>query len=539
MKLLVDKYHIKFPALFVFMMASYSLLGAVLDLIGLASTVTVIVWLISGLQSLFERVRDSCRACQPPEGQAQLLWSALLIYIAWVAAAALYYRHLFSFWDLMGTWLENRPVNRPVYALLHLYLFFLIVCGIYAWAITLVEISQNRKVFSDLLMIARFNTRKYQVIADMEAQHRSSSPDPSDPEAETPSVVGHVPITTSIPQEASSRRNGQGLDEDVTTAEARINEPEYQAILDSDGEAITLNPSSSSSNASSGIDESEYVDDDNDRYGLQGVRVREHLETKKQRHTHGFHPINQHRCIRGDDDDDPSGLLHAAPRFGSQFQNTKIHLKPLDIEQPQFPRNSCSSAHAESIPTAKRSFARVPITPTSPTAEAEDADTEKTDVEREKHDRKYRSSTPSTPKLPRAKTRTLPPHDEPRYSVSIPAATSLLSYGTDRNVDHCEENTGASNSNPAAHTPEHRACTTASRRLTSEPKPQASPASTPASHIRDSYPPLDQAGREAGPFWRSRDAGSAVSGDGKGSTIPVKGSFFMVANPIETAWAHS
>ena len=504
MKLLVDKYHIKFLALFVFVMTLYSLLRAVLDLIGLASTVTVIVWLISGLQPLFERVRDSCRTCQPPEGRAQLLWSALLIYIAWVAAAALYFRHLFSFWDFMGTWLENRTVNRPVYALLHLYLFFLIVCGIYAWAITLVEMVQNRKVFSDLLMIARFNTRKYQVIEDMEAQHRSFSPDPSDSEAETPSIVSNVRATTSIPQEASSRRNGQGLDEDVTSAEARINEPEYQAILDSDGEAITLTPSSSSSNASSGIDEFEYVDDDNDRYGLQGVRVREHLETKKLRHTHGFYMINQHRCIRGDDDDDPYGLYYATPRLGSQFQNTRIQPEPLDIEEPQLPRNSSSSAHAESIPTAKRSLARVPITPTSPTVEAEDADTEKTDVEREKRDRKYRSSTPSTPKLPRAKTRTLPPHDEPPCGVSIRAATSLLSYGTDRNFDHCEEITGALNSKPAAPTPEHQACTITSRRLTSEPKPQDSPASTSASHTRDSYPPLDQADREAGPFRRSR-----------------------------------
>ena len=208
-------------------MASFSLLGAVLDLVGLASTITVIVWLVSGLQPLFERVRDSCRACQPPEGRAQLLWSVVLIQVAWVAAAALYFRILSSLWDYMGTWLENRPVNRPVYALLHLYLYFLLLCGIYAWAITMVEIFQNRKVLSDLVMIARFNTGRYQVIEDAEAQHHSSSLATVDFGTETPSVVGNVRNIRSLSRDESLNRNGQKSTEDITPAEAHMNEPEH------------------------------------------------------------------------------------------------------------------------------------------------------------------------------------------------------------------------------------------------------------------------------------------------------------------------
>ena len=209
-------------------MASFSLLGAVLDLVGLASTITVIVWLVSGLQPLFERIRGSCRACQPPEGRAQLLWSAFLIQVAWVAAAALYFRILSSLWDYMGTWLENRPVYRPVYALLHLYLYFLLLCGIYALAITIVEIFQNRRVLSDLVMIARFKTGRYQVIEDTEAQHRSSSLGIIDSRTETSSVVRNVRNTGSLPRDKSLNRNGQQSTEDVAPAEPHINEPEHQ-----------------------------------------------------------------------------------------------------------------------------------------------------------------------------------------------------------------------------------------------------------------------------------------------------------------------
>lgn len=361
-------------------MASFSLLGAVLDLVGLASTITVIVWLVSGLQPLFERVRDSCRACQPPEGRAQLLWSVVLIQVAWVAAAALYFRILSSLWDYMGTWLENRPVNRPVYALLHLYLYFLLLCGIYAGAITMVEIFQNRKVLSDLVMIARFNTGRYQDIEDAEAQHHSSSLATVDFGTETPSVVGNVRNIRSLP-----RRNNNVNVPSWTiggvrnSSEAAGSSIQCQVIVDSDGDTITATPSSSSSSSSSsGIDELEYVDDDNDGCDLQGVRLREHLEAREQMNTNGLHivVINERGWVKRDNDDDPHRLYNATPRLEPQDQDAKIDLEPLDIGEPLSPCDSCS-AHAESIPTAKRSPARVPITPTSPTADGEDADTEK------------------------------------------------------------------------------------------------------------------------------------------------------------------
>lgn len=209
-------------------MVSYGLLNALLDFIGLASTVTVVVLLISGLQSLFKRVRDSCRACKPPEGRALLLCYALLILIAWVAAAALYFHNLFALWDFMGTWLDQEPFNRPLYALLHFYLFFLLVFGIYAWTITFLEIAQNRQVFNDLFMIARFNTKKSQAIEDLEAQQRgSSSTGPIDAEAETPSATGDVRETSPLLQNEGSRMNGQERNEDVAPVERRINEPEH------------------------------------------------------------------------------------------------------------------------------------------------------------------------------------------------------------------------------------------------------------------------------------------------------------------------
>lgn len=205
-------------------MAPYGLLTAVLDIITLASTVTVVVWLASGLQPLFKRARDSCRACQPPEERTLLLRTIFLVQVTWLAAASLYFRILISFWNFMGTWLEDQPVNKPVYALLHLYLFFLLIFGGYALSITVLEISLCRKVFKDFFMIVRFNRRRYQVIEDLEAQRGSSSPCPIDAGVETSSAVGNVPNANSLSQDESSGKNDQESDEDVAPAKARLNE---------------------------------------------------------------------------------------------------------------------------------------------------------------------------------------------------------------------------------------------------------------------------------------------------------------------------
>ena len=94
----------------------------------------------------------------------------------------------------------------------------------------MVEVFQNRKVLIDLVMIARFNTRRYQVIEDAEAQHRSSSLKTVDCGTETVSVVGNVHNTGSLPHGESLNRNGQVSTEDVAPTEAHINGPEHPPI---------------------------------------------------------------------------------------------------------------------------------------------------------------------------------------------------------------------------------------------------------------------------------------------------------------------
>lgn len=199
-------------------MVSYSLFDGVLDVISLASTVAVVVSLISGLQPLFKRARESCRAFQPPEGRALLLWSALFVVpTVWAAAAALYFRILYSLWDSMGALLEEQPVNRLVYTLLHLYLFFLLVFGIYAFAITALEIIRNGELLTDLVMIARFDPRRskgHRTLEDMEAQQDCSLLDPA--ETDPP-----------LPQDEDSHSNGQGSNDDIIAVAGHLDEPEY------------------------------------------------------------------------------------------------------------------------------------------------------------------------------------------------------------------------------------------------------------------------------------------------------------------------
>ena len=205
-------------------MAPYSIPNAALDFIGFANTTIVIVWLISVVQPLFERVRDSCRAGQPPapgERTIVLLTVFYLIPATWAAAAALYYRHLSLLWECMGIWLAQEPVNRLVYALLHLYLFFLLVCGLFAWAVTCFEICRNFRVSKDIFMIARFSTRRDHAIQDMEAQRESLV----DTEAETPSTGGNVRNTSSATQNEDSHRNGQEANGDVA-AMSHVNDLE-------------------------------------------------------------------------------------------------------------------------------------------------------------------------------------------------------------------------------------------------------------------------------------------------------------------------
>lgn len=537
-------------------MISYGLFSAVLDLIGLASTVTVIALLISGLQPLFERVRDSCRACKPPEGRALLLWYALLIYIAWMAAAALYFRNLFALWDFMGTWLDREPINRPVYALLHFYLFFLLVSGIYACAITLFEMSQNPQVFNDLFMIARFKTRSYQAIEDLEAQHDgSSSTGPVDAEAETPATVGNVRDRSPLQQDERSRGNAQERNEDVAPAEARISEPEHltqeaarprygrpvgeistpaicspirsvtflswptsasrnnsetagslgqhHATIDSDSDTVISTPSSSSSNAPPGIDEPEYVEDD--RYSCHGVKLPEPLEDRERRNSNASDTIDQCGYVEDDDDDDDShGLYNATPRLSPQDRNAGRHVERIDIGPPPSPCDSCTSAHAGSIPTVKRCPVRVPITPTSPTADGDDADTEKTDVERKQRERKKRNPETSARPNPHANTSTTLPRLEPEFRDD-------------------SENMRTIQQNLRTHGLGRRERTAASIYMSSKQKPTPSPITLPVLSTSPVTPPLCERDREAGLYWRSsqaKDKGNAALGDTEYGILP-------------------
>ena len=411
-------------------MASFNPVDAVLDLVALASTATVTVMLIFRLQPLYERVKDSWRASQQPEGRALLLWSAFLILITWVATAALYCRELSSIWNFMGICLEDETVNRPLYALLHLHLFLLLACGGYGLAITVFEIFENRTMLGDLFTIARLSTMHYQHIEDQEAHADSSSTYPVNAEGEASSAVGNVRVSSPLPQGEHSRSidyesqkivapmgvltkepedlmeeddwPGQDVPFGVIVTRgiygpsrygdtkslkfvaeanpnaARLSKQQHSLTLDSDGDKVIMTPSSPStsddSSNSSDTDEPDYVTDNDDRNDRRSVGPREALENR-----------------RDNSENDPLGLYYATPRLSPQDLNAKKDIEPLDITRtPASPCDSCSSAHASSIPIAKRSPVRVPTTPTSPTADANDADAEKTDVDMEQKQRAER-----------------------------------------------------------------------------------------------------------------------------------------------------
>lgn len=209
-------------------MALYTFLDAFSESIGLASIIIVIVWLVSSLQSLSERVRDPCQTCQLPEARVRLLGSAFLIYVTGVAAAGLYFHILFLLWDAMGALLVDQPINWAVYALLQFYHLFLVVCGCCACRITIVEVYENRKVLNDLWVIARFNGKKYEVAEDVEAQHPSSSPDLAGSHPEVAFVIDEVYYSTSsLPQDENSCKNDQDLNEDITLSRTRTNESDH------------------------------------------------------------------------------------------------------------------------------------------------------------------------------------------------------------------------------------------------------------------------------------------------------------------------
>ena len=259
-------------------MTSYGLLDAVLDLFDLGGAVAIVLLLICCLRALLKKQMNSCRECQPPDVRALLLWIAFTIPLAWVAAAASYFRNLSLLWNLMGRLLEDQTVNKSLYALLHFYLLFLILCGIYAFSITIFEVSRNRRVFNDLWMIARFRAERYQAVEDVEAQPRLSSSDTITPEAETLSAVGNIPSTSSTPSNETLHNTGQESNGDPAPTEESehsvqnaalsiVNQTEDEPSLDDENVALTKTSSSSSSSSAStsGADEVEYVDSDDDQ----------------------------------------------------------------------------------------------------------------------------------------------------------------------------------------------------------------------------------------------------------------------------------
>lgn len=282
-----------------------------------------------------------------------------------------------------------------------------------------------------------------------------------------------------------------------------------------------MTPSSpTTANDSSGIEELEYVDDAHVRYDVQGVRLCEPFESREWRNTNASITIDRREWVEEDydDDDDPHGLYYATPRLSPLHQNARTDIGPLDIRRPPSPCDSCSSAHAESIPIAKRSPVRVPITPTSPTADADDADTEKTDVERKQRERKNRNSSRSAPQSPHTNTsRTLPPYD-----------TNSIFFEIDPNHGNNEDLTMALQSNIRAHALEQRQRTAASTRSSGKPKPKCSPLSAPALYPRPAT--SHQGDREAGLFWRSREADgsmNAASRDENFSPVSLEGKLMV------------
>ncbi len=274
-----------------------------------------------------------------------------------------------------------------------------------------------------------------------------------------------------------------------------------RVTFDSDGDAITVTPPSSSSlDASSGIDKLEYVDDDYDQNNFQGVRLGEPLRDRERGDSSASCFMDQHGGVNGDDDS--SNLYNATPSLRPQSQNAFSFGEPLSL------CISCSSTHAESIPTAKRSPARVPITPTSPTAYAEDADTEWPANERK--ERKNRSSAMSNPQIPQPKTSRL----SPRSDTNIP-----LFRTNPNNLSDDEETPNTSHFHFAAHALKPRAHTTAMARPSGTPNSTHAPVSVPILRTPDT--------REAELCLRSRGAehgGYTVSGNEEASMVSVDGS---------------
>ena len=240
-------------------------------------------------------------------------------------------------------------------------------------------------------------------------------------------------------------------------------EPSSPRQIDSDTDGYTISPSSTSSSVT---DELGSVDDDDSDRSL--LSLREYLEAREQSTpNNGICTIDP--CLKAADDNNPHRPYHATtPPPRPQRPNAKTNLKPLDVGgEPSSPCESCSSAHADTIPTVKQSPVRVPITPTSPTVDAEE---EKTDSKREKsRDRKCRGgalSMPNLQQIPRMRRQMLSSRFRPYY-VREPAGGGFRVLGFNKT------SAGAQSVNQGPCTANERALTT-----TAEPEPLIFPPPT-------------------------------------------------------------
>ena len=142
-------------------MATYGFLDMFLGFSGLAFTIWGLVSLIFHWEALFQEVRNSCKENIAHPKRSRLLWLVSLTIATWFLAVVMYSRDVSAVWNMMKVLKVRAGKREFAFTITQTYFFVLLICGVLAFVFTGWFSYHNRREFSSLAKIIRFQAVRF------------------------------------------------------------------------------------------------------------------------------------------------------------------------------------------------------------------------------------------------------------------------------------------------------------------------------------------------------------------------------------------
>lgn len=371
-------------------MASYGSWDVLLGFLACPATAWACVSLVLHWQSLFEKVRESCRAGVVHPARRLLLWLVALTHLVWVLAVVLYLRNLVALWGLMARILKEDLSGRVAYTFVDICLLLIILCGLCGVAFTVLFVHSYWEEAKTLFMIIRFSGNNHNTITDLEDQRGPSrNHDP----------VSNLERRRVLTEDFSAMNSPHALGYADTVYDRRAAQDTYHRAHRrrhydpvSRVSAISLDPPIAPRNCSEPNRTLRVRNPDS--FGEPSLTDSQALALCDRYLTRSSSPVGPVKFPNFDKFENTIESSSSNSADGNGGDTTSLEFDPMydvsprpvsslafdddaaeselpgptNVEQPTRSRcYSCSSEHALTIPTTRRAAVREPLSATSPT----------------------------------------------------------------------------------------------------------------------------------------------------------------------------